>query len=174
MPDAAVAPQRLRETPHAPAGRRQPRLSHVIEEPRLLVLISVRVRGRGAVVFAPTRPVVSPCGGIVTAKKLIVALAACGSVLLPRPAAAETLLSQLLLKVLLSDITLAPPSGNFPSHEAHFQPILSNGDVASGFEINQLEVPLTINSIIAAQLSTVPLGTSSGGFAYTYDPALGT
>jgi hypothetical protein len=94
--------------------------------------------------------------------------------LLPRVVQAHTLLSELLLKMLLSDIVLAPPTGPFASHEAHFRPILSTGEVASGFQINQLEVPLTINSIVAAQLATIPLGSSSGGFSYTFNPALGT
>ncbi len=85
-----------------------------------------------------------------------------------------THLSELLLKLLLSDVVLAPPTGPFQSHEAHFRPILSTGEVASGFQVNQLEVPLTINSIIAAQLATIPLGSSSGGFAYTFNPSLGT
>jgi hypothetical protein len=94
--------------------------------------------------------------------------------LVPGAAQSHTLLSELLLKVLLSEIVLAPPTGPFFSHEAHFRPILSTGEVASGFQINQLEVPLTINSIVAAQLATIPLGSSSGGFSYTFNPALGT
>ena len=94
--------------------------------------------------------------------------------LAPAPAGAHTLLSEMLLKILLSDIVLAPPEGPFQSHEAHFQPVIRPGEVAAGFEINQLEVPLAINSIIAAQLATIPLGSSSGGFSYTFDPALGT
>jgi hypothetical protein len=93
--------------------------------------------------------------------------------LTPSPAQAHTLLSELLLKMLLQDVVLAPPEGPFQSHEAHFRPIIA-GEVASGFEINQVEVPLAINSIMAAQLATIPLGSSSGGFSYTYDPALGT
>lgn len=104
-------------------------------------------------------------------KILTLALFVCLS---PVPAAAHTLLSELLLKALLSDRVLAPPTGPFASHEAHFQPILRPGEVAPGFEVNQLEIPLAINSIIAAQVSSVPLGSSSGGFAYTFDPALGT
>jgi len=94
--------------------------------------------------------------------------------LAPVPARAHTLLSEMLLKILLSDIVLAPPEGPFASHEAHFQPVIRPGEVAAGFEINQLEVPLAINSIMAAQLATIPLGSSSGGFSYTFDPALGT
>jgi hypothetical protein len=90
------------------------------------------------------------------------------------PVGAHTLVSELLLKLLLSDIVLAPPEGPFVSHEAHFQPVIRPGEVAAGFEVNQLEVPLAINSIIAAQLATIPLGSSSGGFSYTFDPGLGT
>ena len=107
-------------------------------------------------------------------KRKIVLLLAGWAVLAPSVAHAHTLLSELLLKVLLSDIVLAPPTGPFASHEAHFRPILTDGEVASGFQVNQLEVPLTINSIIAAQLATIPLGSSSGGFSYTFNPALGT
>jgi hypothetical protein len=90
------------------------------------------------------------------------------------PVGAHTLVSELLLKMLLSDVVLAPPAGPFQSHEAHFQPIIRPGEVAAGFEVNQFEVPLAINSIIAAQLATIPLGSSSGGFSYAFDPALGT
>jgi hypothetical protein len=105
-------------------------------------------------------------------RKLIIAFACL--LVLPRSVSAHTLASELLVKLLLSDIVLAPPQAPFPSHEAHFQPIITPGEVAAGFEVNQLEVPLAINSIIAAQLSTIPLGSSSGGFSYTFDPALGT
>lgn len=94
--------------------------------------------------------------------------------LTPATAGAHTLLSEMLLKILLSDVVLAPPEGPFASHEAHFRPIIGPGEVAPGFEFNQLEVPLAINTIIAAQLATIPLGSSSGGFSYTFDPALGT
>jgi hypothetical protein len=95
-------------------------------------------------------------------------------ILSPVPASAHTLLSELLLKILLSDIVLAPPEGPFQSHEAHFRPIIGPGQVAAGFQINQLEVPLAINSVMAAQLATIPLGSSSGGFSYTFDRSLGS
>ena len=95
-------------------------------------------------------------------------------VLAPASASAHTLLSELLLKILLSDIVLAPPTApGFQSHEAHFRPILG-GEVLSGFEVNQLEVPLAINSIMASQLATIPLGSSSGGFSYKFDSSLGS
>jgi hypothetical protein len=101
-------------------------------------------------------------------------LVLCVALVTPAAASAHTLLSELLLKAVLSDIVLAPPSGPFTSHEAHFQPVLRPGEVAPGFEVNQLQIPLAINSMIAAQISTIPLGSSSGGFAYTYDSTLGT
>jgi hypothetical protein len=104
-------------------------------------------------------------------KHLVIATATAAVCLAPAPAQAHTLLSELLLKILLSDIVLAPPTApGFQSHEAHFQPVIGGG-LASGFQINQLEVPLAINSVIAAQLATIPLGSSSGGFSYTFDPA---
>ena len=109
-----------------------------------------------------------------TTTRLRAAALAASLCLWPGSASAHTLLSELLLKALLSDIQLAPPTAPFPSHEAHFQPILRPGEVAPGFQVNQLEIPLAMNSIIAAQLSSIPLGSSSGGFAYTFDPALGT
>lgn len=104
---------------------------------------------------------------------ILAALAICVC-LRPATAEAHTLISELLLKALLSDIVLAPPTGPFSSHQAHFQPVVNPGEIAPGFEINQLEIPLAINSVIASQLATIPLGSSSGGFAYTFDPALGT
>jgi hypothetical protein len=107
-------------------------------------------------------------------KRIVVVMWAACAVLLPGRADAHTLLSELLLKMMLSDIVLAPPTAPFQSHEAHFQPVLSTGEVASGFQVNQLEVPLAINTIIAAQLATIPLGSSSGGFSYIFNPGLGT
>jgi hypothetical protein len=93
--------------------------------------------------------------------------------LVPQIAMAHTLLSEMILELLLSDIVLAPPTAPFPSHEAHFRPLLGN-EVAPGFDVNQIEIPLGINSTIISQLSTIPLGSTSGGFAYTFDPSLGT
>jgi hypothetical protein len=106
------------------------------------------------------------------AGRFVLALVLC-VVLAPAPASAHTLLSELLLKILLSDIVLAPPAAPFQSHEAHFRPIVG-GEVASGFQVNQLEVPLAINSIMASQLATIPVGSSSGGFSYKFDSALGS
>ncbi len=90
-------------------------------------------------------------------------------VLVPGAASAHTVLSELLIRMLLTEIVLATPG-----HQAHFQAVLGDGEPAPGFEVDQFEIPLAINSVIASQLSTLPLGSSSGGFSYTFDPALGT
>lgn len=68
-------------------------------------------------------------------------------------------LSEVVLRVLVPDITLANPD-----HAAHFR----------GYTGEQLVVPLTINSTLVSQLSNVPLASSSGGFTWVSDPTLGT
>lgn len=79
---------------------------------------------------------------------------------LPAPAAAQNVpLSELVLRVLVPDITLASPT-----HAAHFR----------GYEPEQIIVPLAINSTIVSQLGNVPIASSSGGFSWTVDPSLGT
>jgi hypothetical protein len=86
--------------------------------------------------------------------------------LLPIPAAAQgTPLSEILVRLIQSDIRLAPPDPGtgFPSHDAHFLP---------GEE--QKLAPYLFNQAILSQLTTFPLGSSSGGFSYRYDPTLGT
>src|SRR5262245_10830736 len=80
------------------------------------------------------------------------------------PLAAQSLnLRDLLTDFLREGITLAPPPEGFPSHAAHFI-----GDDSPQFlAVEQL------NSLIASQLSSFPLASSSGGFVYQFDPALG-
>jgi hypothetical protein len=88
------------------------------------------------------------------------------SCLLPLTAAAQgTPLSEILVKLIQSDIRLAtpPPGTPFASHDAHFIP---------GEE--QKLAPYLFNQAILSQLTTFPLGSSSGGFSYRYDPSLGT
>jgi hypothetical protein len=72
-------------------------------------------------------------------------------------------LKDLLANFFRQGITLAePPAGSpFPSHAHHFI-----GD-ASLIPLGQL------NNQLATQLSTFPLASSAGGFAYQLDPALG-
>ena len=86
--------------------------------------------------------------------------------LLPWSAAAQgTPISEILPKLIQADIRLAtpPPGTPFASHDAHFIP----------GEQEQL-VPYLFNQSILSQLTTFPLGSSSGGFTYSLDPSLGT
>ncbi len=85
-------------------------------------------------------------------------------VLFGQPLAAQSFnLRDLLTNFFRQGITLAePPAGSpFPSHAHHFV-----GD-ASLVPLEQL------NKELATQLSTFPLASSAGGFAYRLDPALG-
>jgi hypothetical protein len=72
-------------------------------------------------------------------------------------------LRDMLTDFLREGITLAPPPEGFPSHSAHFI-----GDQSPQFLALQ-----DFSSQIAYQLSSFPLASSAGGFAYRFDPALG-
>ncbi len=58
-------------------------------------------------------------------------------------------------------ITLAPPTGPFPTHEAHFT-------VAADSVINQL------NNEIAGEVRPIQVTSSAGGLTYEFDPAKGS
>jgi hypothetical protein len=80
-----------------------------------------------------------------------------------RAFAQEVPLSQLLVNLIQADVRLAPPAAGFPSHEAHFLP-----------GANQALAPYLFNQQLVAQLATFPIGSPTGGFAFTFDPQLGT
>ncbi|HTO86695.1 MAG TPA: hypothetical protein VMR54_04090 [Thermoanaerobaculia bacterium] len=81
------------------------------------------------------------------------------------PLAAQTGLRDLVTDFLREGITLAPPPpGVVISHVAHFVDPNSTQFIA----IREF------NDELATQLATFPLASSAGGFAYRYDPALGT
>ena len=79
--------------------------------------------------------------------------------------AQETPLSEILVNLIQADVRLAPPPPGTPfsSHEAHFLP-----------GADQELTPFLFNQAIVSQLSAFPLGSSAGGFTYTFDPGLGT
>lgn len=94
--------------------------------------------------------------------RFIVALAI--SIGAAAPLAAQSLnLRDLLTDFLRDGITLAPPPEGFPSHAAHF----------IGNDSPQFLALQEFNSQLATQLSSFPLASSSGGFVYQFDPALG-
>jgi hypothetical protein len=78
-------------------------------------------------------------------------------------------LASLLPELILREIRLPTPSTPGLSHAAHFSP----------FEVAELENPAVavvdgFNRLMVVQLSTFPIGSSSGGFSYAFDPAVGT
>ena len=78
--------------------------------------------------------------------------------------AQDTPLASILPELLGNTITLLPSNlPDQPIHVAHFQP-----------GADQLQVPAQVNQALLTLLATYPLGSPSGGFTYTFDPALGT
>jgi len=80
--------------------------------------------------------------------------------------AQQTPVASILPELLGNTITLIPSNlPDQPNHIAHFRP--GPGDAA-------LKVPAQVNQALLTLLSTYPLGSPSGGFTYTFDPAIGT
>ena len=84
-----------------------------------------------------------------------------------RPDASEAQarpISEILPRLIQSEIRLAgpQPGSTFPSHDAHF--------IAG--EQEKL-APYLFNQAIVSQLTTFPIGSSSGGFSYGLDASLG-
>jgi hypothetical protein len=80
----------------------------------------------------------------------------------PTFAQSDTPLSQLLPDLLTRRVILAPPAVGI-DHSAHF---------TAGIE--QEIAPFFFNQALVSQLSRIPLGSSSGGFTFRFDPAAGT
>lgn len=78
-------------------------------------------------------------------------------------------LAELLPDLILRGITLPRPTTSELSHEAHFSPVDAN-------ELNNPAVGVVqnFNKLMIVQLSTFPMGSSAGGFTYTFDESLGT
>ena len=73
------------------------------------------------------------------------------------PALAGEKIGQILIDTVVTGVTLAPQSGHTP----HFAGEESLGAV------------LGLNAAIAGEFGTYPLGSSSGGFSFTFDPNVG-
>jgi hypothetical protein len=89
-----------------------------------------------------------------------------GFVLIPQfVAAQDTPLAEILPRLIQAEVVLAgpPPGSPFQSHAAHFVP-----------GADQTLTPFLFNQSIVLQTATLPLGSSAGGFSYTFDQALGT
>jgi hypothetical protein len=85
-----------------------------------------------------------------------------------RAEAQETPLSQLVVNLFRPE-RFVNAVGVGPNHTAHFQ--LSGG--TGGNEILFLNAAL-VNQAIITQLTSLPLGSSSGGFTYSFNPEVGT
>lgn len=105
----------------------------------------------------------------MTSRSLRHRAAAVTAVVLCLPAAAAAQqngipLAEVLPQLLGNTIVLLPTNlADQPNHQAHFKPGSS-----------QLEVPRQFNRSLLTLLSTSPVASPSGGFTYTFDPALGT
>jgi hypothetical protein len=86
-----------------------------------------------------------------------------------RAQAAPASLSELLPDLILREITLPRPITSGLSHEAHFSPI-----DADELDNPAVSVVRSFNTLMLMQLSTIPLGSPTGGFTYTFDETLGT
>jgi hypothetical protein len=81
----------------------------------------------------------------------------------PTAARGQTL-SELLPRLLSEAVTMPSTVGNVAGnpHEAHFLPAAA-----------QLQAPYALNGAAVSQLATFPIGSSSGGFTYTFDEKTG-
>src|SRR5688572_28994830 len=70
-------------------------------------------------------------------------------------------LAGLLPDLILREIVLPAPTVPGLSHAAHFSP-LSAGDVQNP----AVEIVASFNQLLTAQLASLPLGSSAGGFTY--------
>src|SRR5688572_13661740 len=99
--------------------------------------------------------------------RLIAVMAAASSLLAPSPLFGQdrVTVSDVLPTLFGNTIVLTPTSStpDVPNHAAHFKP-----------GVDQLQTPQQFNQQIVTQLSTFPIGSSSGGFTYTFNPSLGT
>ena len=91
---------------------------------------------------------------------IVLATALPGRALAQQPLPLAEILPQLLGNTIILQPTSLPDQ---PNHQAHFQP-----------GPDQLEAPRQFNSTLLTLLSTSPVASPSGGFTYTFDPALGT
>jgi hypothetical protein len=98
-------------------------------------------------------------------RSLACVIASCGFLFLSARvvSAQQHPLSQIVVNLAEKDLILAPPPPGQLSHETHFIP----NDPVTAYE-----VPVFLNNVLVSQLATFPIGSSSGGFTYTYDPTV--
>src|SRR5262249_23054057 len=90
--------------------------------------------------------------------------AAVVALLIPGPLFADEPLANMLTDVLLKGVTMTSTTAGVAGnpHEAHFIAALT-----------QAAALFAINKALVGQLGTFPLGSSSGGFVFAFDPSTG-
>ena len=78
-------------------------------------------------------------------------------------------LAEVLPSLILQNVTLPSPAVDGVSHEAHFSPIESDD-----LKNPAVGIVSSFNKLMMVQLSSFPLGSSAGGFTYSFDESLGT
>lgn len=98
-------------------------------------------------------------------------------------AAAQTAkppLAGLLPNLILRDIVTPSDEGGAPGsvlpHDAHFSPFNRQylGQLSAEHGLPEIATVANFNRGLATELATFPLGSSSGGFIYTYEPSTGS
>ena len=102
------------------------------------------------------------------ARILVVMLCLAPAVVSAQAPAAKGL-AGLLPELILREVTLPSTAGAVFTHGGHFSPLTVNDPSNPAVEIVE-----AFNKQMVVQLSTFPLGSSSGGFTYTFDPVVGT
>jgi hypothetical protein len=101
-------------------------------------------------------------------KAQMVLVLACVGLALPGRAYAQTSLVNLMHDVFVNEIVVAPTPGGkgIVAHTGDFKTDPALIDVTNLID--------QVSRQISSQVATFPLGSSSGGFTYTFDPSLGT
>lgn len=100
---------------------------------------------------------------------LLVTLVAAATPAAAQSTASDPPLASLLPEMILRDITLPAPGGAVLSHSAHFSPLAANDP-----DNPAVAIVRSFNTLMVAQLSSFPLGSSTGGLTYAFDSTLGT
>ena len=102
---------------------------------------------------------------------LAVSLMACATVLIPGPAAAQE--SDPKLSTILLDEYTRLLTSEYVALNIVFPGANRIIDLA-GFVRSPVAIALGVNQLVGTQAAAFPLGSSAGGFTWTFDPGLGT
>lgn len=104
------------------------------------------------------------------------------TLVLASPARAQSAnggLAGMLANLVLRDVVTPSTEGGAPGsvlvHDAHFSPFnrLYLGQLSAREGLPEIATVASFNRALATELATFPLGSSSGGFVYTFEPTTG-